>query len=140
MAFNLNSCPSGWRAADGGGGRPDLRGMFLRGINNFGTGNRNDGKQDLAGSRSLGSYQNDTMQSHKHTDSGPTHGYYSFKSGRDGNANGDYGYARDYQGRTTNTGRANLGNPTNSGTGAGNPRHGNETRPKNVGIIFCIRN
>ena len=65
MAFYRSSCPGGWLAADGGGGRPDLRGMFLRGLNNFGTGTRSDGKQDLAGSRSLGSYQQDEMQSHK---------------------------------------------------------------------------
>ena len=50
-----------------------------------------DGKQDLAGSRSVGSYQDDEMQSHKHNDSGHTHNHYSFKSGHDGNASGDYG-------------------------------------------------
>ena len=34
MAFNLTSCPSGWVAADcSGGGSPDLRGAFVRGIN-----------------------------------------------------------------------------------------------------------
>jgi hypothetical protein len=32
IAFNLASCPTGWSAADGGGGRPDLRGEFVRGL------------------------------------------------------------------------------------------------------------
>ena len=67
MAFNLTSCPGGWDAADGSGGRPDLRGMFLRGLNNFGTGPRSDGKEDPDGaSRVLGEYQDDQMQSHTH--------------------------------------------------------------------------
>lgn len=32
MAFNLASCPNGWTIADGAGGRPDLRGEFIRGL------------------------------------------------------------------------------------------------------------
>jgi hypothetical protein len=32
MAFAAASCPSGWVAADGGGGRPDLRGRFPIGV------------------------------------------------------------------------------------------------------------
>lgn len=31
MAFYLNSCPTGWVAADGNNGTPDLRGEFIRG-------------------------------------------------------------------------------------------------------------
>lgn len=42
---------------------PDLRGMFLRGINNGKTGNNAD--QD--GERSVGSTQDDAFESHKHT-------------------------------------------------------------------------
>ena len=34
---------------------------------------------------------------------------------------------------------ANLGNPTNSYSGAGEPRHGNETRVKNVALLYCIK-
>lgn len=30
MAFNLTTCPAGWSAADGTGGRLDLRGEFVR--------------------------------------------------------------------------------------------------------------
>lgn len=32
MAFNLTSCPTGWSAANGSGGTPDLRGEFIRGL------------------------------------------------------------------------------------------------------------
>lgn len=34
IAFNLSSCPSGWIAADGTSGTPDLRGEFIRGLDN----------------------------------------------------------------------------------------------------------
>ncbi|MDD2870471.1 MAG: hypothetical protein PHS49_00645 [Candidatus Gracilibacteria bacterium] len=34
MAFNLSSCPSGWIEANGGSGTPDLRGEFIRGLDN----------------------------------------------------------------------------------------------------------
>ena len=137
---NLSSCPSGWLAADGSGGRPDLRGMFLRGLNNFGTGTRSDGKQDPdGGSRTVGNYQADEMQSHTHTDSGHTHPYDTFNGNQIGHVDSNTAYARSYKSKTTKTGKANLGNPTDSGTGAGSPRHGDETRPKNVGVIFCVK-
>jgi hypothetical protein len=32
MPFNLASCPSGWVAANGTSGTPDLRGEFIRGL------------------------------------------------------------------------------------------------------------
>lgn len=50
-------------AATGMANIPDLRGMFLRGLNE----GRNDGKQDPeAGTRTAGSYQADTLKSHSH--------------------------------------------------------------------------
>ena len=140
-AFNLSSCPSGWLAADGGGGRPDLRGMFLRGLNNFGTGTRSDGRQDPdGGSRSVGSYQADQMQSHKHTDSGHRHSYQGRYKHQTADSGGGGGYFAHDSTKNTSTSKANLGNPTNSGTGAGNPRHGKETRSKNVAVIYCVKN
>lgn len=38
MAFNLSTCPTGWSAADGSSGRPNLRGQFIRGWNPTATG------------------------------------------------------------------------------------------------------
>ncbi|MFZ3232079.1 MAG: hypothetical protein WA194_00815 [Patescibacteria group bacterium] len=38
MAFNLPACPTGWSEADGGSGRPNLRGQFIRGLNSTATG------------------------------------------------------------------------------------------------------
>lgn len=52
MAFNLGSCPTGWSEADGGSGRPNLRGQFIRGLNSSATG--------LDANRTLGSAQNAT--------------------------------------------------------------------------------
>lgn len=34
MAFNLATCPTGWDEADGTGGTPNLRGEFIRGLDN----------------------------------------------------------------------------------------------------------
>lgn len=58
MAFNSTVCPANWSPADGTGGRPDLRGQFVRGMNSFdgGATTRADGKQDPA-SRALSSFQ-----------------------------------------------------------------------------------
>lgn len=50
MAFNSTACPTNWSPADGTGGRPDLRGQFIRGLNTFDNGAtvRSDGNQDPA--------------------------------------------------------------------------------------------
>ncbi len=57
-AFNLNTCPSGWIKADGQNGTPDLRGEFVRGLD--------DGRGIDIG-RALGSWQDEEIQSHSHT-------------------------------------------------------------------------
>lgn len=71
MAFNLTTCPTNWSPADGAGGRPDLRGQFIRGLNSFDNGatTRSDGKQDTD-ARTLGAWQADAFQGHKHSIAG----------------------------------------------------------------------
>lgn len=58
MAFNATTCPANWSPADGTGGRPDLRGQFIRGMNSFdgGVTTRADGYQDPT-TRTLRSFQ-----------------------------------------------------------------------------------
>ena len=52
-AFNLATCPSGWNAADGTNGTPDLRGEFIRGV---------DSGRGLDAGRTLGSPQGDAIR------------------------------------------------------------------------------
>ena len=67
MAFNLSSCPTGWKAADGGNSTPDLRGTFVRGIGGSANG------RDSA--RTLADYQLDAFQGHWHKMSNDNGGY-----------------------------------------------------------------
>lgn len=123
-AFYLSSCPEGWTAADGTNGAPDLRGRFIRGLNNFGTGTVTI---DPDGGRSLGSEQLDAFQGHWHTLSSNV------------TASGDTvpvvstgftlsGELADGQVRQ----------PISDGTN-GEPRVTSETRPRNIGLIYCMR-
>ena len=113
MAFNLASCPTGWVAADGDGGTPDLRGQFIRGLNNFGTGARIDGNQDPGGARALGNLQQDEFESHNHQVSAT---YIS-------------------TGSRSAPGGAQMANADLATTFTG----GLETRPRNVALIYCVK-
>ena len=57
MAYNLSSCPSGWIAANGTSGTPDLRGEFIRGL---------DSGRGVDAGRVLSSAQVDILKSHMH--------------------------------------------------------------------------
>lgn len=59
------ACPSGWLPADGKSGRVDLRGVFLRGINDFGSGERSDAFADPE-ARVAGSFQAQSFKEHTH--------------------------------------------------------------------------
>ncbi|MDQ1344137.1 MAG: trimeric autotransporter adhesin [Patescibacteria group bacterium] len=122
MAFNGTSCPSGWDLADGtndpavgGGTNPmDLRGRFMRGSDSSAT---NDidfaSRTGGTGTEKIGSTQADAFKSH-------THG------------NGVGGVGNGYSNGIYWSMSSIVPFQTNS-TG------GNETRPKNVAVLFCIK-
>lgn len=125
MAFNLAECPEGWAAADGNNITPDLRGRFIRGLNDFGTG---ASSVDPAGLRALRNVQDDAFQGHLHSSPAApflitTGGWFLVTGGIGGQL---YSAAEA------------TGIPTGDGTN-GNPRTAKETRPVNVGLIFCQR-
>ncbi len=94
----------------------------------------------LRGGTTSGEYQEDQMQSHKHNDSGHQH-QNSLPTGGAGSANpgAAYNWAAQTYYWSSDISYANLGDPTDSGTGAGEPRHGDETRPKNMSVVWIIR-
>ena len=109
MAFNLESCPDGWVEADGTGGTPDLRGTFIRGMNG------DENGRDVA--RALKSYQVDDFKSHNH-----------------GIPNIDLGHrhtaataATDYYVYKSISSYDSLS------------EGGDETRPKNVALLYCVK-
>lgn len=119
---------AGWVLADGrdvtgskydtlilgglGGTVPDMRGQFLRGINN----GRSDGQEDPDGERSPGHQQIDRVGEHYHT-----HPHL-----RQNGAGGSYGAVLDFD---------NPNNPVN--TDAFNV--GLDSRPKNVAVNIFIK-
>ncbi|MBN1932888.1 MAG: hypothetical protein JW786_14895 [Desulfobacterales bacterium] len=97
---------------------PDLRGMFLRGMNE----GRNDGKQDPKRDRIAGDYQRDALQEHGHETTAT-----EFKWN---DTTTDYGY--------TSEGKAHA--PTASVMTVKEPAYAAiETRPKNVAVYFYIK-
>ncbi len=118
---------------------PDLRGMFLRGVN----GARNDGKQDPDGGardsmllngtgvdNHVGSYQNDVFKSHNHGGGNHTHPFpnevFVWAPGSGTNDIGE-----------SNTDTISHPMP-NSGVII-NTEGGNETRPRNAYIHYIIK-
>jgi hypothetical protein len=126
MAFNLDACPSGWLLADGTNGTPDLRGVFVRGL---------DSGKGIDPSRTLATFQDyATASPQRGTAPDTTVSGYSYSSPH------RYGFAR-----RTNAGenRTTTGPDTvDSGTqpdivswSTGD----SETRPKNVALLYCIK-
>ncbi|HDL02384.1 MAG TPA: hypothetical protein ENH20_00955 [Candidatus Pacearchaeota archaeon] len=107
MSFYLDTCPLGWIPSDGTGGTPDLRGAFVRGMDG------DENGRDV--SRTLGDFQEDDFESHRHSISQYGNG--------DSNNVVRVGESNSFQGTsyTAYTG-------------------GTETRPKNVALIYCMKN
>lgn len=118
MAFYLASCPEGWAPADGTNGTPDLRGVFIRGRDDVGTGAAGN---DPAGARNIGDpMQADAFQNHNHSMGANVvtlaGGWVALAGGPD--------LAINSSGTT--------GNATSGSIAT-------ETRPKNVALTYCMR-
>jgi microcystin-dependent protein len=144
QAFAMTSAPSGWLQANGsdisrsvysalfaaigttygaGDGSttfsiPDLRGYFVRGsgIN-----------ADATASGTFGAKQADSFQGHYHAASTTAKA-----SGSSYAANGSNYVKADASASVA------VGNPTTDGSN-GDPRTANETRPKNIAMLYCIK-
>ncbi|EHQ05808.1 Tail Collar domain protein [Leptonema illini DSM 21528] len=125
ISFNLAECPKGWAPADGNDGTPDLRGRFVRGRDDAGTGAAG---RDPDGVRGLGGYQPDAFQGHAHA---PQTGYFWIIL--DG-----AGVAGPAFGSSIQTIHSTTGGAVSDGT-HGSPRIASETRPKNVALVYCMR-
>ncbi len=126
-----HTAPPGWLMCDGseipsdseyeklramvGNTVPDLRGVFLRGLNN----GRNDGLHDPDDERELGSFQYDQFQSH-------THKWGAYQ--KDSMSNG-----------TRDPIVPGTSYETSPPTQDGDVRCGSETRPKNIAVNFIIK-
>jgi len=130
MAFYLGTCPEGWTPADGSPGTPDLRGRFIRGLNDFGTG-AGTASVDPSGTRALGSLQTDAFQGHKHNVTVIASHVENYGS------NPYFGLSQQ---AIANNSLVLVGETTTAlESGAGTPRTSTETRPVNVGLIYCVR-
>ncbi|WP_343633942.1 hypothetical protein [Fluviicola sp.] len=100
---------------------PDLRGMFLRGLNTFDPNqpvppvSANKADPDA---RIVGSYQSDELKSHKHT--------FSYLKPKQNDSKGASGNHKVSDTDVTNTGKTNA-------TG------GAETRPRNIAVYYYIK-
>ena len=114
MAFALAACPKGWEIYEAAEGR------FLRGIDTKESG------VDPAGVRAPGSQQSDSIRDHNHSMPDPVQSvaHAPGNKGIQGYHNGTYGH------NVTDSG------PVNQATARVNP---DETRPKNVAVLFCVR-
>ena len=107
---------------------PDLRGAFLRGTGPHGSSNMADGN-DFAGP-AVGAFENDQFQKHQHTIRGDT--------GGSGN-NVISWNAADKSGVSATLDQILSGTGYGEHDSGGTPRVGDETRPFNAGIQYCIK-
>ena len=138
VAYFGNTAPDGWLLCDGNAfaagtypdlatllgsvNTPDLRGVFLRGIDN--------GRGFDPDSRTLGSYQEDAFQGHSHHLPGWVN------SGSD-----EWTHSGAFTFGGTNDRSKQVTQEYNDDNinGYGAPRHASETRPKNVAVNYIIK-
>lgn len=127
-AFNLASCPQGWKLADGTDGTPDLRGIFIRGA---GVNEQIYPANNSYNYTSIqGNYDYDSFQGHHHylqmNPSTTTQGspFYPSNIG-----NGVISAGGSYEG---------VDDPKSDGL-YGNPRISYETAPASYSMIYCVK-
>lgn len=130
-AFYLGACPDGWEPADGTNGTPDLRGRFIRGLDDAGTGAAG---MDPDGVRLLGNEQADAFQGHRHNRRIDGIAEIATFPGllMSWNA-GSGGFIS-----ASSSSETFIGDPVTD-TVSGTPRVAIETRPRNVALIYCMR-
>ncbi|WP_242183602.1 hypothetical protein [Sphingomonas sp. CARO-RG-8B-R24-01] len=111
VAFNANTCPAGWSEFTLAQGR------FIRGLDRTGT------NIDPAGLRQVGSTQDDQFKEHSHT---RPQDVWDDGSPNDGTQAGGTGLG---------FGWAPSSPPPPTGKAGGD-----ETRPKNVALLYCVKN
>ena len=118
VPFNLTSCPSSWSPADGKNGTPDLRGEFVRGFDN---------DRGVDAGRGIGSFQDHQLQTHTHRVI-------------DGLVQSVYmgAISSDIYAPVFGTG-ARVDNYPES-TAPHGANIGAETRPRNVALLYCVKN
>ena len=156
--FGMSSVPTGWLACDGsaisrttyadlftaigttwgaGDGSstfalPDLEGAFLRGTGSHATSNMADGN-DFAGP-SVGAFENDSFQGHFHNVQFKDDNDYFIKSGVLTHSGSTQRYHEGAEASSSLRAKASVTDGTN-----GTPRAGDETRPFNAGVKYCIK-
>ncbi len=122
--FNMATCPSGWVSADGTNGTIDLRGMFVRGLDNG---------RGLDSGRALGSTQTSQNLAHTHNVRDPGHSHLFYKFGASFPDGGGYvQYAAESYNNPFNTASSTTGITIDSSGGS-------ESRPVNVALLACMK-
>jgi len=122
-----------WGAGDGSStfNVPDLRGAFLRGTGSHGTSNMAKGT-DFAGA-AVGAFENDQTQDHRHNLETESKGVGHTSLGANANYR-EVQYIRSHDFGVW----LSAGNPQTNNS-QGTPRTGDETRPFNASILYCIK-
>ena len=111
---------------------PDLRGAFLRGTGSHGTSNMANGS-DFAGPN-VGSFENDQFQGHYHNVQFKDDNNHFSPSGVQDSSGATQRYHEGSASSSSLQAQASITDGTN-----GTPRTGDETRPFNAGILYCIK-
>ncbi|MCT4600220.1 MAG: phage tail protein, partial [Marinifilaceae bacterium] len=112
---------------------PDLRGVFLRGLDNG---------RGLDTGRAIRTYQADDLKAHNHTGTTSTNGSHThtqYRSDGGGGGGALHGYGGDNIGRITISSNAMAAAGSHNHILNINNTGGTETRPKNVSVNYIIR-